>query len=183
MAILLVPYLYSPPRLPQYSNLAAVNNRVCDVTSFQGVQRRTSMQEMATAILVTVPVFGGLAGLFVRARILEYKRAVTVLRKELTLAVLDFTSFNKGVRHLAFTVGGRGVRLLLLTSKLGKTRWQRYVLRKALQHASMFPGTSVISSVLLEVDYGTLRGWEWIKALIIPGISQTSIRTNLRINN
>lgn len=141
------------------------------------------MQEAATALLVTVPVFGGLAGLFVRARILEYKRAVKVLRKELTLAVLDFTSLEKGVRHLAFTLGGRGVRLLLITSKLGKTRWQRYVLRKALQQASVFPGTSVISSLLLEVDYGTLRGWEWIKALIVPGIAKSQRQwENLRVN-
>lgn len=141
------------------------------------------MQEAATALLVAVPVFGGLAGLFVRARILEYTRAVKVLRKELTLAILDFTSLQKGVRHLTLMVGGRGVRLLLITSKLGKTRWQRYVLRKALQQASVFPGTSVISRLLLEVDYGTLRGWEWIKALVIPGISQEGRVFNLRIND
>lgn len=139
------------------------------------------MQE-ATALLVAMPILGGLAGLFVRARILEYKRAVKVLRKELTLAVLDLTSINKGVRPLMLLMGARGVRLLLVTSKLGKTRWQRYVLSKALHRACLFPGTSVIAELLLGIDYGTLRGWEWMKALVIPGIESHRLWEKLRVN-
>ena len=139
------------------------------------------MQEV-TALLVTMPIFGGLAGLFVRARVLEYIRAVKVLRKELTRAVLDITSLQQGMRSLMVIMGVRGVRLLLISSKLGKTRWQRYVLRKALAHSCQFPGTPVIAKVLLEVDYGTLRGWEWIKALVVPGIESRWQVGNLRVN-
>ena len=117
-------------------------------------------------------VFGGLALAFIRARVLEYVRARRVLTKELTLTVLDIVSLvdTASIRE----VMERRIPLILVASKLGKTRWQRYVLRQALVRSSVFPGTSVISKLLLEIDYGTLTGYEWIKALVIPSIKPST---------